>query len=295
MESKFFSSRQIAPRTALIRGTCGENAYLLEGDVYALLIDTLTGAGNLRAFCRELTDMPIHPALTHGHADHAGGCFDFGLCSIHPDDIRYLYRDTSVEHRKEHIERHNRGASFVQWRDFTPPGALKTYPIYDGDIFDLGGRIIEVIGVPGHSLGSVVFLDRTLGLVFSGDACNTNTLLYLDGATSIPVYREGLLRWNQRQGEFSALWGGHDGEALPPRVIGEAVSLCERILEGSDDGEERGFYRAPFRYARRRDRDDGMLANIGYRRDWIRQTPPYRMAPLPRTAPEGACEKEALC
>ncbi|MDR2103522.1 MAG: MBL fold metallo-hydrolase [Treponema sp.] len=281
MQSKFFSSRVLAEGTTLIRGTAGENAYLLEGSKYALLIDTLTGAGNLRAYCRELTDLPIHAALTHGHADHSGGCFDFGLCSMHPDDIRFLYDDTTVTHRREHIENSNGGSTFVQWTDLTPPSALRTYPLYDSDSFDLGGRIIDVIHVPGHSLGSLVFLERALRIVFTGDCCNSNTLLYLDGSTSIPDYKKGLLHFKERRQEFDWLWGGHGNDPLPPRVIDEALFLCDKILEGRDDAEERGFYRAPFYFARRKDKDDGLIANIGYRKDWILQAPPYRMAPLP--------------
>jgi hypothetical protein len=30
-----------------------------------------------------------------------------------------------------------------------------------------------------------------------------------------------------------------------------------------------------------KDKDDNMIANIGYRKDWILAAPPYRMAPLP--------------
>jgi glyoxylase-like metal-dependent hydrolase (beta-lactamase superfamily II) len=281
MGSKFFSNRVITDRTTLIRGTAGENAYLLEGDNYALLIDTLTGAGNLRSYCRELTDLPVHVALTHGHADHSGGCFDFGVCSMHPDDIRYLYDDTTVTHRREHIENSNGGSTFVQWTDLTPPSALRTYPLYDGDSFDLGGRIIEVIHVPGHSLGSLVFLERAQRIVFTGDCCNPHTLLYLDGSTSIPEYKKGLLHFREWRREFNWLWSGHGNDPHPPRVIDDAILLCDKILEGSDDAEEWGFYRAPFYFARRKGKDDGLIANIGYRKDWILRVPPYRMAPLP--------------
>jgi glyoxylase-like metal-dependent hydrolase (beta-lactamase superfamily II) len=125
-----------------------------------------------------------------------------------------------------------------------------------------------------------VFLDRVARVVFSGDACNTNTLLYLNGSTSIADYQKALLHFKERQPECDALWGGHGDETLPPRVIDEALILCERILARTDDAEERGFFQAPFHYARNKTRDDGMLANIAYRKDWIHKAPEYRRAPL---------------
>ena len=38
--------------------------YLIEGNEFALLIDTMYGYGSLKAFCRMLTDKPIRLALT---------------------------------------------------------------------------------------------------------------------------------------------------------------------------------------------------------------------------------------
>ena len=37
--------------------------------------------------------------------------------------------------------------------DVIPACAVKTYPVYHGDVFDRGGVQLEVIGVPGHSVG----------------------------------------------------------------------------------------------------------------------------------------------
>jgi glyoxylase-like metal-dependent hydrolase (beta-lactamase superfamily II) len=255
----------------------------LEGSAYSLLIDTTTGAGDLRAFVRELTDKPVHVALTHGHGDHSGGVFHFGICSMHPDDARFMYDDATAEHRKFHIDRANGGSSFVRYADLHPLTAVKTYPIYDGDVFDIGSRTLEVIHVPGHSLGSVMFLERAAKVIYGGDAANPGVLLYLDGSTDVKTYKNALLHLQKFSGLWEKMWWGHGDEWLPPRIVDECLMLCDKILDGTDDSEERGFYRAPFLFARKQGKNDGLIANIGYRKDWIAKAPPYRMAPLPPT------------
>jgi glyoxylase-like metal-dependent hydrolase (beta-lactamase superfamily II) len=284
MESKFFTAVKIAEGSGSaawqIRGVTIDNAYLLEGADSALLIDTLTGAGNLRSFCRELTDKPIHVALTHGHADHAGGCFDFGECFIHPEDIRMLYQGGTVERRKGFIARFG-GAPFLQDADFTPPAPLRTFPIYDGSTFDLGGRRVQAVGVPGHTRGSLVFIDFNTRIAFLGDACNTNTLLHLDDSTSIPDYKAGLLHFKERLPEVDTFWSGHGKKPLPLCIIDEALTLCDRILAGTDDAEEvTGRGPKPIYYARRHDTCTEFSANIGYYKDWIQKAPVPLQPPL---------------
>jgi glyoxylase-like metal-dependent hydrolase (beta-lactamase superfamily II) len=280
-DSKFFHATLIAEKTWQITGTAGENAYLLEGKTHSLLIDTLTGAGNLRAFCRELTDLPVTVAMTHGHADHTGGAFDFGEIFIHPEDIRFLYADTTVSHRKEHIDNRNKGVSFVQLSDLTPPSALRTYPLYDGSVFDLGERPVEALAVPGHSRGSLVFLDHKTRIAFIGDAVNSNTLLFLLDSTGIPEYQAGLLHFKERLGELDKFWSGHGKDPLPLSIVDEALSLCNKILTGTDDAEEvTGRGPKPVYYARRRDSCQYFNANIAYYKDWIRQAPVPLHEPL---------------
>ena len=58
MKSKFFKSKKIFDNVTLIAGLAGEQYYLIEGEEKALLIDTLTGVGSLKAYVRELTDLP---------------------------------------------------------------------------------------------------------------------------------------------------------------------------------------------------------------------------------------------
>lgn len=298
MESKFFTAVKIAddavnaPNTWQIRGVAHENAYLLEGTSHALLIDTLTGAGNLRSFCRDLTDKPIHAALTHGHVDHAGGCFDFGECFIHPEDIRMMHEGTTVKCRKEFIA-HFGGPSLAD-SDFTLPAPLWTFPVYDGSVFDLGGRRVRTIGVPGHTRGSLVFIDSNTRIAFLGDAVNTNTLLYLNDSTGIPEYKAGLLHFKEQMGKDPAypvetFWSGHGSKPLPLCIVDEALILCDKILAGTDDAEKvDGKAPQPVYYARRRDTCTEFSANIGYYKEWIQKAPVPLQPPLiPLTHPQG--------
>jgi len=236
--NKFFTAEKILPNVTRITGMGGEHAYLIEGEKRALLIDGLTGVGSLKAFARELTELPVMLAITHGHIDHAGMAWETGECFIHPDDIALLY---SPHHSGREGRLGFAGNPVIPKRtkatldDVPAPRPLKTYPIYEGDIFDLGGVQIEVIEVPGHTQGTLVFLDRAARAVYSGDACNVNTLLSLDGSTTIEEYLESLFHLKTFQSAFDVMYGGHGAVAVPNTIVDDGIMLCEKILAGTDD------------------------------------------------------------
>lgn len=244
MQNKFFSTDKLSDSVTRIHGMGGELCYLIEGNERALLIDGLTGVGSLKAFVRELTELPVMMAATHGHIDHVGAAWEYGEVFINPDDIALMY----TPHHSEPAGR----LGFASAPSFTgepkrtvptladvpAPRPVKTYPIYEGDIFDLGGIQIEVIQVPGHTQGTVVFLDRVARIVYSGDACNGNTLLCLPGSTTIEEYKESLLHFKTFQKDFDVMYGGHGAVAVPNTIIDDGIAMCERILAGTDESVE---------------------------------------------------------
>ena len=244
MQNKFFSTDKLSDSVTRIHGMGGELCYLIEGNERALLIDGLTGVGSLKAFVRELTELPVMMAATHGHIDHVGAAWEYGEVFINPDDIALMY----TPHHSEPAGR----LGFASAPSFTgepkrtvptladvpAPRPVKTYPIYEGDIFDLGGIQIEVIQVPGHTQGTVVFLDRAARVVYSGDACNANTLLCLPGSTTIEEYKESLHHFKTFQKDFDVMYGGHGAVAVPNTIIDDGIAMCERILSGTDESVE---------------------------------------------------------
>ena len=234
-ETKFFRSRKIFDNVTLISCIGGAQCYLVEGKERALLIDGLTGVGSLRSYVRELTDLPVLFVVTHGHFDHAGAAYEYGECFIHPADIELMYS-------KQHSDRKERlgfTASEPQKKavleDVVPECAVKTYPVYEGDVFELGDFSLEVIEVPGHTRGTIVLLDRVHRVVYSGDACNANTLLGFPGSASIEEYLEALQHFQKYETEFDVMWGGHGGRETPKSVIEDGIRLCQEILARTDD------------------------------------------------------------
>ena len=244
MKTKFFETNKINEYITQIIGLAGEQCYLIEGNDRALLFDGLCGEGSLKSFVRELTDLPVQMVLSHAHPDHCGAVFEYGECYMHPDDMALLYTDF-VSGRQE---RWKFVAEVPEWappvrtktrlEDITPGCAVKTYPVYDGDMFDLGGVQMEVIGVPGHTRGSIVLLDRADRLVLSGDAINPNTLMALPGAATVEEYKESVLHLKTFQPAFDSLYGGHGPEPVPARIVDDALMLIDRILNRTDEAIE---------------------------------------------------------
>ncbi len=271
MESKFFKGRKIFPDVTLISGLAGEQCYLIEGREKALLIDALSGIGSLRAFVRELTDLPVDLVLTHNHVDHIGAAFEYGKAYIHPEDIPGMYEMGTAEARLGFVKSQpGEGRPALRPEDVVQSVPIVTLPAMDGQAFDLGGVRLEVIHVPGHTWGSIVLLDRAKRVIYSGDAVNANTLLFLGGA-SIEEYREALLRLNAFADACDVLWGGHGGMSVPFSIVPDAIRLCDEILAGKDDAVPGDFLGRPALYARKKDehfrRFDGGIANIAYSRD----------------------------
>ena len=110
--------------------------------------------------------------LTHAHFDHIFGAKAlqdrYGIpVYLHPADV------AALEYNKLMAER---------FRIRLPEGDFKWEPLEDGQVLDLAGLRFEVIATPGHTPGSVCFLERTEGILFSGDTLFAGSI----GRTDFP-------------------------------------------------------------------------------------------------------------
>ena len=276
MAITYFCSEEIAEKSWMIKNIGGSTpaiCYLVEGKDYALLIDSIIGIGNLKAYCETLTTKPVRVVNTHAHSDHVGGNFHFDHCFLHHRDIAFFYNCVGL--KKENVFEYAQNMAPEEFRDqmvlddnFADWDPIKIFPLYDGDEFDLGDRIIEVVEVGGHTAGSIALIDHKTRICYSGDCCNGNTLLEFSNSLPVVTYLKNLLHLKEHQSEFDKMYGGH--EIFDASILDEALETVAKVVAGTDDKYEvTGMMGTPVFYAAAKKkgeyaRADGKRFNMSY-------------------------------
>lgn len=164
------------PRAAIIPVTpFQQNCTLLwcEDSGRGAVVDPGGDLDRIQAAIAELKVTVEKILLTHGHIDHAAGA----------DELRRrLGVPVEGPHRADlfllaHLEETGRGYGMADARNLVPDRWLA-----DGDTVTIGGMRLDVLHCPGHSPGSVVYVDRAARFALVGDVLFRGSI----GRTDLP-------------------------------------------------------------------------------------------------------------
>jgi hypothetical protein len=127
-----------------------------------------------------------------------------------------------------------------------PPALITTkYKwVKNGDTIDIGaGRKFEVVEVPGHSLGSVLYIDFANKIAITGDAVSSGSMVYMFAPTcgALDQYLDGLKKLEARirgLNGLTLLVGHHYQEKIPlkgpagKQLITDMRTAAEKVLKG---------------------------------------------------------------
>lgn len=237
----WYKATRVADKVWRIDDHGNDNLYLIEGTKQALLVDTGLGAAKLGDFVKTLTTLPVVVVNTHGHGDHAGGNNFFPAVYAHPAEFDAIRAMNNPEGRRNAAERFAKSTPGVEIMSAEEQGRLAAtpatlLPLKDGQVFDLGGRTLEVIEQPGHTPGEIVLLDKANRLVVAGDNNNTLVWLWMRNSRPLDVYEASLKKLRQRSSDFDTILPGHGGP-LPASHLQDQIACVEDILSGRCTGE----------------------------------------------------------
>jgi glyoxylase-like metal-dependent hydrolase (beta-lactamase superfamily II) len=198
------------------------DAWLVAGERRALLIDALQFAEGVYAKIRECSPLPVDVLIAHGHGDHAGPAMGEvkeagGTVYIHGADIPFVTAGGKYS------------AGFFE-------------PLGDGRIFDLGGIILEPLVVPGHTLGSLVVLERKRRWLFSSDTIGSGPFwVQLPHSSPLHQVRDHIkaLYDDLKQYPDLLIYPGHRYQSpgqLGLPYIADTLETLELVLEGKIRG-----------------------------------------------------------
>ena len=199
---------------------------LIVGSHHALLWDTGYGYDALNEIVRRITPLPFYVVNSHGHLDHACGNWQFPEVYIHSADMELCWLHNSPQIRSEEL------AAAEVPEDFDPEahlhrGCSPMVSVTEGDLFDLGGRVLEVIHLPGHTAGSIGLILREEGLIWVGDAANDFVWLFLPEAQPLSVYRNTLRKLQAL--DFEWMLQSHFPKPLPKDRLHWYSDLAEDL------------------------------------------------------------------
>ena len=182
----------------------GVRFFLLKGKEKALLVDSGMNVKGVREMAEHLTDLPIVLLNTHGDIDHVGGNDEFPSFMMHPPEAANYY---GMQKRIGIID-----------------------PVYDGDIIDLGDRKLEVMLTPGHTPGSIMLLDTSKGVVFSGDSIQDGNIFLFGPMRDIRAYALGLKRLEKWKGRFDIIYPSHGTFPVSPSIVDKLIDGAKKVM-----------------------------------------------------------------
>ena len=211
-------------------------SHLILGDERALLFDTGMGMVPIKPVIESLTDLPVTVLNSHTHFDHVGGNAEF-------DNILAVDSHYTKANMKGFSHEEVAGDVIDEAFCNGPPKNLDTESYYtrawsaenfvvDGQIIDLGNRLIEIIHVPGHTPDALALIDRENALLFTGDTYYDDNLWLFSPETDLDDYAESIQKLAFLEQDIEYIFGAHTSARVEAGVLKKVEQSFFKLRSG---------------------------------------------------------------
>jgi glyoxylase-like metal-dependent hydrolase (beta-lactamase superfamily II) len=210
-------------------------SYLIVGGNKALLFDTGMGISNIQAVVEGLTKLPVSVLNSHTHNDHVGDNWRFSdLYGMDTDFTRTNARGSKEDAQAELAPDEICGslpAGFDAKAYATKPFHIAHW-LHNGDKIDLGGRVLQVISVPGHTPDSIALLDERNGLLFTGDMFYAGPIYLYRPETDLDAYVVSMQKLAALAPRLTLLLPAHNVPVGDPAILPKVVTAMQQVRRG---------------------------------------------------------------
>jgi glyoxylase-like metal-dependent hydrolase (beta-lactamase superfamily II) len=218
-------------------------SYLIVGTKQALLFDTGMGIADLRSVVRRLTSRPIVVLNSHTHDDHVGDNWQFDF--VYGMDTDFTRSNAKGSREDAQAEIASGEICGELPKNFNPKSyATKPWRIsrfvHDGFKINLGGRTLEIVATPGHTPDAICLLDRTNGLLFTGDTYYPAPIWLFRPETDLDAYVASVQRIAALAPDLKLVLGAHNIPVAQPSVLPRLVTAIQAVRGGKGESKPEG-------------------------------------------------------
>lgn len=191
--------------------------FLLAGTTKAVMIDSGVNCPEAKKLAESLTDLPIMLLNTHGDGDHVSATGSFNEIYIGKED----YYNCGID------------ARFPD---------TKLCEVNDGEVFDLGGRHIRIISIPGHTAGSVAVLDVEKRVLYAGDSVQKGFVFMFGDKRTPGEYGKSLEKLVAMEADYDSIIASHDEPILQSDYASKVLCSWNKVMSGDVPGEEQEMF-----------------------------------------------------
>ena len=176
--------------------------------------------------------LPGKVVNTHGHVDHIQGNKFFDDVMLHKDDGRLIKFHSSfllklfiyiAERKNLSLEEKKNTLKFFQ------KTVQRLEYVGDGDLINLGDRVLEIIHMPGHTQGSICILDKKDRILFSGDSISNDIWLFEKESTKVNTFMESVSKIIKRKSEFDAIIFSHSPVMFKTAILDKILNCVKNV------------------------------------------------------------------
>jgi glyoxylase-like metal-dependent hydrolase (beta-lactamase superfamily II) len=222
-------------------------SYLILGRRRALLFDTGMGIGKISTLVAKLTPLPVTVLNSHTHFDHVGGDAEFSdIMGVDTPFTRHSEKGQTTEYSRDALARERICGALpagVRLDSYVVRPFQITHWVKDGEHIDLGGRDLEIIFTPGHTPDSLCLLDRSNGLLFTGDTFYLGPIYLLTPETELDDYARSVHRLARLAPQLKLLLPGHNVPVASPGYLHRLEEAVRKVTSGNQKAILTGDHR----------------------------------------------------
>ena len=230
---KDYEIKEVAPKIYVIQEYNLSTMTVVVGTKRALVIDLGDGVDDFRSVVEKLCGgLPYDVTLTHGHVDHSGGRWQFPKIHMSPKDKR-PYKDSTPLLRKLYLVGMKFTVPTIPFKKarFGRRPQPEIEYIDEGHVFDLGGRTVKAVALPGHTVGSLGYLVREDRILIGGDSLNPGLFLFMHHSASVESWLKTARKVVSIHDRFDFFFPSHGFSPLSEESLQDLITCAENILK----------------------------------------------------------------